>query len=340
MRLTAVSAAGLALLLAGCVSVPPRDAAAQDALAACRAAPASEHVLYFGPGKRLVDALPAAGSAPGNGFGSAFLTDELKGWLSEPVDAGLWLVGNVTLSFWARSTGLPAPVVSPTTGEGYRFFNQFGSDQSLQPAYATEYGPPYEPAGTVTHYEERLEMPAGGFVVEKGQRVRVLLTDLAIEGQGGGGHDILFGGDTPSQVRFTARCFPQFVWSGATIAHQEILLPGNQGAVSQAAAREGVNRVRVEVPLPSDTSRLTIRLQQGSDANPVKDDIDLTLLDANGEAVWQIGSPYANERGTLWQDNLELFHGHVTVQVDSYSGVAYQGRLTVVAEAARLPPPA
>ncbi|MCA1810903.1 MAG: hypothetical protein LC623_02705 [Halobacteriales archaeon] len=334
----AAPAALLALLLAGCLAVPPPDTAAQDALSACRSGPVREHVLYFASGNRLVPDLPAAGSSPGNGFSSAFLTDDLQGWLSDPVAAGLWVVGNVTLSFWARSTGAPAPVVTSASGEGYRFFDQFGSDQSLQPAYATEYGPPYEPAGTVTHYEERLAMPEGGFVVERGQRVRVLLTDLALEEpRDGSGHDVLFGGATPSQVRFTARCYPSFAWSGPTIADQAILLPANQGAVTHLVPVErGLNRARVEVELPADTSRLTIRLQQAGDANPAKDDVDLTLLDADGRELWSIGSPYADERGTLWQDNLAQFHGHVTVQVDSYSAAAYTGRLTVVAEAARL----
>ncbi|MEA3203327.1 MAG: hypothetical protein QOI63_1002, partial [Thermoplasmata archaeon] len=253
--------------------------------------------------------------------------------------AGLWLVGNATLSFWASSAGLPAPVVTSGTGQGYLFFDQFGSDRSLQPSYATEYGPPYQPAGTVTHYEETLAMPVGGFVVEKGQRVRVLLTDLALEGQDGGGHAILFGGATPSQVRFTARCYPAFAWSGGQVVDQAVLLPGNQGAVTHAAApKQGVNQARVEVDLPPGTGRLTIHLAQGTDANPGKDDLDLTLLDASGEPLWSIGSPYADESGTLWQDNLAQFGGHMTVQVDSYSGVAYQGRLTVLAETPRLAP--
>ncbi|HUR63149.1 MAG TPA: hypothetical protein VM241_01575 [Candidatus Thermoplasmatota archaeon] len=337
MPRTALAALAL-LLLAGCISVPPRNDAAQDALAACRAAPAISHTLYFGPGGHLIGSVPPAGSAPGNGFGSAFLNDNLKGWLSDPVGDGLWIVGNVTLSFWARSTGLPAPVVAPATGQGYRFFNQFGSERSLQPNYATEYGAPYQPEGTVTHYDERIAMPYGGFVVERGSRVRVLLTDLALEGQDGSGHDILFGGDTPSQVGFTARCYPGFAWAGPTILDQGILVPGNQGAVTHLVpTRQGVNQVRVEVALPPETSRLTIRLQQGTDATPGKDDVDITLLDANGQPVWSIGSPYADESGTLWQDNLALLGDRFTIQVDSYSATAYQGRLTVTAEGAHLP---
>jgi hypothetical protein len=325
------------LLLAGCLSVPAPDAAARDALALCRTAPAQGHVLYLGPGNRLIGSPPPAGSAPGNGFSSAFLNDNLKGWLSDPAADGLWLAGNVTLSFWARSTGLPAPVVSPGSGQGYRFFDQFGSDRSLQPAYASEYGPAYEPEGTVTHHEVTLAMPEGGFVVERGQRVRVLLTDLALEGADGSGHDILFGGDTPSQVRFSARCYPAFTWSGPTILERSVLLPANQGAATHLVPVEtGANRVRVDVPLPEGTQRLTVRLAQDTDANPGKDDVDLTLLDGNGQPLWSIGSPYANESGTLWEDNLAPFGGRVTVQVDSYSGMAYQGHLTVVAESARL----
>ena len=57
----------------------------------------------------------------------------------------------------------------------------------------------------------------------------------------------------------------------------------------------------------------------------------------SGRAVWSIGSPYSNETGTLWADNLQAVFpdGTLTVEVDSYSGVDYQGHLTVTAETAQ-----
>jgi hypothetical protein len=175
-------------------------------------------------------------------------------------------------------------------------------------------------------------------VVEKGQRVRVLLTDLALDGSGGAGNDILYGAGTPSQVRFTARCYPAFSWSGASVKDAPVLIPTSQGAATHAVpAQQGINRVRIEVPFPPGAQRVTVTLTQTTDPNPAKDDVDMTLLDANGRALWTIGSPYSDESGTLWQDNLAPFEGHMTVQVDSYSAAAYQGHLSVIAEMARLP---
>jgi hypothetical protein len=330
------------LLLAGCVQPFQADQGALDAVASCRDRAATARTLYFGPGLHLgPDAPSAAGSVAGNAFSNAFLTNDLKQWLSDPVD-GLWLVGNVTLELWVRSTGTPAPVVlSGPVGEGYQLFDQFGTDRSFQPSYATEYGPPLAQAGTVTHYTEALAMPKGGFVAEPGDRLRVLVTDLALDDPaGGGGHDVLFGGATPSQVRFTATCYPRLAWQSQTVVDTTVDLPANRGLLTGAVpAEQGVNVDLTSANLPQGSERVTITLQQTGDRNPLKDDVDLVLRDTKGDAVWSIGSPYSDEAGTLWADNLHALFpdGRFTVEVDSYSGVAYSGRLVVTAAAGRLP---
>lgn len=334
------------LLASGCLAdggdEPGSDGrAALDAWQACRLEEAAAHVLYFGPGHTLLPALPSAGAEPGNAFSSGFLTNDLKEWLSAPVLDGLWLVGNVTLEYWVRSTGTPAPLaIGGDAGEAYHFFNQFGSDRSLQPSYATEYASPAPQAGAVDHYAETLPMPPGGFVVEAGDRVRVLLTDLALDGPDGSGHEILFGGDTPSQVRFTAKCFPTLSWpESALLLDTAVSLPGNQGLLTgQVPPTEGLNLATFNVTVPPGTQRLSVRITQTSDPNPVKDDIDLVLLEDGGARSWGIGSPYSDERGTLWLDNLAaVFPGReVLVRVDSYSGFGYEGRLVVTAERATL----
>ncbi len=338
------TALALALLLAGCLSSSPEpdDADVLAAIAQCRDSVATGHVLYFGPGYELVEAVPAAGFEPGNSFSSGFLTNDLNEWLSEPVPAGLWLVGDVTLEYWVRSTGTPAPLVlGGDPGEGYHFFNQFGSDRSLQPSYATEYATVAPMPGAVDHYVETLPMPAGGFVVEPGDRVRALLTDLALDNPDGGGHDILFGGETPSQVRFTARCFPTLGWPRSSVLVDErISLSGNQGLLTGGVpATEGVNVQTVDLVISAGTHRMSVRLTQLGDANPAKDDIDLVLVDADDpERTWGIGSPYSDEHGTLWLDNLAATFpgGRAQVQVNSYSGAGYEGRLVVTAERASL----
>jgi hypothetical protein len=342
LRIAPLLAVVAALAVSGCFSeldIGP-DPEALKAIAKCRRAAPLEHVLYFGPGQRLADLPQPAGSVSGNAFSSGFLTNDLKEWLSAPVAEGQWIVGEVTLEYWVRSAGTPAPlVIGGDPGEGYHFFNQFGSNRSLQPAYATEYSTVLPLPGAVDHYTEVLAMPPGGFVVEAGDRVRVLLTDLALDGPTGGGHDVLFGGDTPSQVRFTATCYPDLEWSPdilrGGILVTPVLIAGNQGLLTGAVpATATVNQQEFPFVIPPGEHRLSIVLRQVGDQNPVKDDVDIVLLDSAGRAVWSVGSPYSDEAGALWPDNIEaVFPDHqLTIQVNSYSGVGYQGFLDVQAE--------
>lgn len=335
---TAILALVGVLLLAGCLGDSESEAGGVAALDDCRFAPAVERLLYFGPGLRLQATLPPGGFEPGNSFSSGFLTNDLKEWLSDPVADGMWMVGNVTLEYWVRSTGSPAPlVIGGEPGTGYHLFNQFGSDRSLQPSYAVEYSDVAPTAGKVDHYTEVLEMPRGGFVVERGDRVRVLLTDLALDDpMGGGGHDVLYGGTTPSSVRFTAKCWKDVRWSTVDSSDHAISLPGNQGLLTGAVPASPANQQEVAFTIPDGVERVSIRLVQTGDLSPVKDDVDINLLDTASQPVWSIGSPYSDEAGALWLDNLrEYFPGqYFTVQVNSYSGVAYTGTLTVTFESA------
>lgn len=338
MRWMPVAVLAVAAVLSGCLNGPNPEVAGLEAIADCRDQPAVEHVLYFGPGPRLQETLPPAGFVPGNAFSSGFLTNDLVEWLSEPVVDGLWLVGNVTLDYYVRSTGTPAPlVIGGEPGTGYHFFNQFGSDRSLQPAYAVEYSDVAPAAGTVDHYNETLELPLGGFVVERGDRVRVLLTDLALDSPSGGGHDVLFGGETPSQVRFTAKCWTHVRWTEVEASQTGITLPANQGLLTGAIPASQANSQEVPFTIPDGVERVSIRLEQTGDSNPVKDDVDIVLLDTARLPAWSIGSPYSDEAGALWLDNLQAyFPGQFfTVQVNSYSGVAYTGALTVTFESAQ-----
>src|SRR5688572_13918122 len=156
------------LLLAGCSGGGSDESDGESGWAAydaCLAKPAQPYAFYFRRVYSLASgSVPDAGSLPGNPFSSGFLTNDLQEWLSEPVAGGLLLEGTVTLELWVRSTGSPAPlVVGGDPGEGYHFFNQFGSDRTFQQAYATEYSTVAPTPGTVDHYNETLQMPPGGF---------------------------------------------------------------------------------------------------------------------------------------------------------------------------------
>ena len=323
----------LVSVLAGCLASPSADGP-EDGDVPCGERPPAERTLWLGPDLSLLDEAPEAGSLPGNGFAEAFLTDDMDEWLSEPSGEGAWLEGDVVLEYWARGKGTPAPIVlGGDPGEGYHFFNQFGSDRSFQPAYAIEYDAVAPGPGTVAHYVETFTLPEGGFVVEKGDRVRLLLTSLVLDDAEGSGHDILFGGETASRITYLARCYPERSWTETGRQESTVDLVGNQGLLTGAVPpTEGVNTKTVPFTLDADTERLTVSIAQEGGTEP-KDDIDLTIVGPDGDA-WSIGSPYADESGTLWKANLDAYlpPGDHAVRVDSYSGKAYSGTLTIVQE--------
>lgn len=333
----AVRAVALALLvlLSGCASLALSSPSSAPSLSEpCEAAP-QPFTFFFAAGHRLQQDPAEAGSEPGNAFSSGFLTNDLKEWLSDPVASGLLLEGNVTLDYWVESTGTPAPlVIGGDPGEGYHFFNQFGSNRTLQPGYAVEYSSAAPLPGTVDHYTESIALPAGGFVLERGDQLRVILTDLALDGPDGSGHLVHYGGERPSSVSFTARCWQDRDWPATVaVSATTVELRGNQGLLTGAVPAGPHNQYTFAFELLPITERLTITLEQSDpDANPVKDDIDLELIGPDGD-VYGIGSPYSDEAGTLWRGNLEaLGFGPAQVRVNSYSGLAYRGFLQVVQE--------
>jgi len=163
--------------------------------------------------------------------------------------------------------------------------------------------------------------------------VRLLLTSLVLDDAEGSGHDILFGGETASRITYLARCYPERSWTETGRQESTVDLVGNQGLLTGAVPpTEGVNTKTVPFTLDADTERLTVSIAQEGGTEP-KDDIDLTIVGPDGDA-WSIGSPYADESGTLWKANLDAYlpPGDHAVRVDSYSGKAYSGTLTIVQE--------
>lgn len=292
--------------------------------------------LYLGPGHTLVEQVPEQDRVVGNSFAGAFLTDDLDEWLSGSMPS-LLLEGQLALTLFVEFTGSPAPIPQGDAANGYQFFNQFGSDRSLQPGYTTQNDGAVQAPGTQTRYSQTIPLPAGGFRLEEGDRVRLLLTSLALDSPNGSGHVILVGNPHASRIEFQARCVPQETWTLLDDRVHDVSLPFNQGLFTGQVPPSEANTVTVPLVLRNETQRLTIDLRQLGDANPVKDDIDVELVDLRGDALWSIGSPYSNEHGVLWQGNLDwLRQQNVTgVRVNSYSGLLYQGELTIRQEVAR-----
>ncbi|HET6399706.1 MAG TPA: hypothetical protein VFH47_09160 [Candidatus Thermoplasmatota archaeon] len=311
------------LLLAGCTaSDRTRDAAG------CFDG-AQAFTWFLQPDGSLGPRRPGAqGAVALPGFRNAFLEDAPAPFLSEPLAHGLHILGNVTLRVWLRNEGGPAPMaLGGEAGEGYHLFAQVGSDRALAPGYIVEYGQALPFPGTVSSYDRGIDPGAGGFVVEAGHRLRVLLTSLALE-DGRGGHSVLVGGARASHVELVATCVPLAAWRPLDARDVDVFLPGNQGLLTGAVpSRENVNVLHVPLDVHPDAQRVSIHLRALSQGEP-KDDIDLTVLGADGR-TWSGGSPAVDESVLLYGPNLDVLGRNLVIRVDSYSGIDYQGRLSI-----------
>lgn len=335
MRVLLLVLAAATLSLAGCLvgSESPDEADAGVAASPFCGVDGPREVTLYLRDLSLVPDLPEPGVTAGNGFDEAFLTNGLDEWTVEAA-ATFRLVGNVSLEFWTRGHAMPAPIVlGGDPGEGYHFFNQFGTSRGFVESYAIEYGAVVDDGETVRHYEETFAMPEGGVLVEAGDTVRLLLTNLVLDDPvAGRGPDILWGGDTPSALTYTAVCERTPRWAEVHQERHSVSVPTNQGLLTGAVpAEEGVNHADVPFTLHADADRLTISLTQTAATNPTKDDMDLTIHDADGVEVWSIGSPYTDEVGTRWRANLDasMPPGDYVVRVNSYSGTGYEGVVTI-----------
>lgn len=296
-----------------------------------------EFTWYLGPDLVLQTDMPPEGRRAGNGFDEAFLTNNLDEWMGPTADRTWRIEGDVQLTFWTQGINTPAPIViGGDPGEGYHFFNQFGTNRGFVESYAIEYATAL-PDEEIRRYDEVFTMPEGGILVEAGDHVRLLLTNLVLDDPNSGrGPNILFGGDTPSALSYTAACEPTSRWSLVESSVSTVGIPLHQGLLTGAVpATEGLNYADVPLVLHPDTERLTIAIDGtgGLDAL-AKSDIDLSVLDSNGDESWSIGSPYTDEVGTRWWRTLDAVMppGDYTVRVNSYSGHGYNGQLSVLQE--------
>ncbi|MES2153614.1 MAG: hypothetical protein V4510_00575 [bacterium] len=328
--------------LAGCAHDAPVGPTPPPPVVQCGDETPSAHRYYLGPGMGLNETTPSAGAAPGNGFNEAFLTNDLTTWLSQPVVSGLHIEGNVTLDLWVQVDGQVAPPDQSSKGDAYTFLNQFGSDRAFQSGYAKEAAPAAMVAG-LAHLNETLRMPAGGFIVEKGDRLRLLITSLVMDTPQGKGTHVLYGGATPSRVTFLARCSPPVEWQIQRYLRQPVVVPASQGGpahlggvdcLSTVTEPQCINRYDFPFSLENGTQRLRIHLRTASADRVPKSDMDMRLLDTTGKVVYDASTPFANETMVLWADNLAAFAppGAYVLEADLYGGANYSGLLEVTME--------
>ncbi|MGB1585684.1 MAG: hypothetical protein ACPHID_01385 [Thermoplasmatota archaeon] len=319
--------------LAGCLDDPEDQGPIPSGEPAC--AWTGETTLWLGPDHGLYVAPQQDGATAGNGFAEAFLTNDLDEWTFGPFETPVRVTGNATLAFWTQGNNMPAPIViGGGPGEGYHFFNQLGTNRGFIESYAIEYASAIGDA-TIRSYEERFVMPEGGMVLEAGDTLRLLLTNLVLDDAESQGPDILWGETYPSALRLNIECTEARTWALLEEESTPLSIPFHAGLLTGAVpSTAGVNYQDVPFTLGHLTDRLTIRMEQTSTTNPLKDDMDITVLDAAGQQVWSIGSPYSDEIGTRYRENLGTMPpGAYVVRVNSYSGHAYEGRLTITQEA-------
>lgn len=322
----------LALLFSGCATV---DDSPSGSFSDC--ATPQLFTLFLTEDLGLAYAADA-GSAPGNGFVEAFLTNDIAEFTggfdlllqgAQPEQPIRWAIeGDITIDLWVQSGISVAPIVStsdPTTG--YHFFNQFGTTQGFAQGYSIIYDDTIT-TGETYHFTDTWNLTS--HYVEPGDDLRLLLTNLVLDDASGEGPIILVGPETPSAVSFTARCEPLPMLGEQTSEIFAIALPLNQGLLTGAIPANAANQAIVNVNFQG-IQKMQVKLE-ATNGDVVKDDVDLTFLDSDGNAVYSGGSPYTNEIATLWADHLELFPGgEMQIQVDGYSSINYEGTLTVTA---------
>lgn len=292
---------------------------------------------------RLNETAPeTAGRAPGNGFDEAFLTNGLVTWLSSPVPRGMRIDGNVTLEAWIDVTGQLGYPSLAEPGTDYAFLNQFGSDRGFQSSYVREDLAATELQGIV-HLNETFVMPPGGYVIEKGDRLQLLITSLILDDGGDPGTFVLFGGDTPSRLTFTASCYASVEWSMQRYLRQPVVMAGNQGGpigvpgvgcTTIGPQDLCLNRFEYDFTLENGTDRLRVFIRTAAADQQPKRDMDVRLLNAAQEVVYDASTPFVNETFVLWRANLDAFlpPGPYTVRCDLYSGANYSGLLEIAME--------
>lgn len=335
MRVLPLVVALLLVALSGCFG--PEDSSDTPPLLVDQEA-TCDVVLYLdgSQGPRLVKDAPAAGSRAGNGFAEAFLTNDMEEWqgsLVEICGTGAWLVeGPIRTILQVESNIAPAPIVlGGEPGEGYHFFNQLGDDSSgfLQ-GYDVEYAPILSTPGSVATYEFEYPADPGGWWIASGATIRWLLTSLVLDGPDFG-HKILFGGDNPSRLEFTARKVEPAPLLSKLEEQYDVNLEANQGLLTGAIpAQEGLNVQHFPFTIYDATAILQIELFDRS-SSMVKGDADLNIQSLNGEPLWSIGSPYSYEAARVHERTLEEIFppGNYVLEVTGYSTVNYQGTVVV-----------
>jgi hypothetical protein len=328
MRRLALVAAivGLALV-AGCIGAETdADVDSQSDTTGASDEARAPQTLYLHGEDELAAREPAGepDRAPFGSFYTAWANgDEQPTWTSEALDQGLH-VTEVELAFFYT-----AETAVATTGpqeQGFPEFVVYLGTAEAPMAWASVEGPDVVREGEVVELTAELNMPAGGIVLPAGSEPIVKLSP--VQGQGSAeGTRIVFlanGTDTPARAELEAEPIALDGAGVETVVEQVGTLAGSAYALG---ADEQTTADSYEIEVPEATSGLAAQLERVDGAGIA--DIDLELLDGDGEVVARSVTPEAQEGLALREPNVDAIgEGPWTLRVVNYGNAAVEYALT------------
>jgi len=317
----------VALLTAGCLSSAPQTGSGADTDAAEQAPLGEDEATFYLTGDEELTTQEASGEAARVAAGNFYTTwaqgEEQPTWTGSPLATGLH-ADAVELTFFYT-----AETATATTGpqdQGFpEFVVYFGTEQAPM-AWASVEGPDTVQEGEVVEVTADLAVPEGGLVLPAGVEPVVKLAP--VQGQGSAEDTriefLVNGTDHPARAELSAE--------GTTVEEtQPISVVDETGTLAGSAyalgADEQTTADAYEIEIDETDAGLTASLQRLQGAGIA--DIDLELLDPEGEVAARSVTPEADEGLALHEANVDAIgEGTWTLRVVNYGNAAVEYELT------------
>lgn len=249
--------------------------------------------------------------------------EEQPTWEGRALQTGLH-VSSVELSFYYTSES--ATVTTGPEDQGFPEFVVYFGTEKAPMAWASVDGPDVVTDSQIVHAEAELSLPEGGIVLPAGVKPVVKLAP--VQGQG-----------SQENTRLVFLVNSTATPSSATIDAQEISVDEGEdqrvidttgtlaGSAYALGAEETTTADVHELEVTSEHVGLLAELQRLEGAGIA--DIDLELLDPDGQVVARSVTPEADEGLALYQPNVDAIgEGTWTLRVVNYGNAAVTYELT------------
>lgn len=312
-------------LLAGCLSIGDETDVESQSDTAEVDEEGANRTLYL-HGEDELAAREPAGEPETVAFGSFYTAwaqgEQQPTWAGQGLEETL-LVEAVELTFFYTAESVVA--TTGPQGEGFPEFVVYLGTEQAPMAWASVEGPDVVQQGEHVEATAELSLPEGGLVLPAGAEPIVKLAP--VQGQGSlDGTRIEFlvnGTDTPSRAELTARPLELAEADERSLVDETGTLAGSAYALG---ADETTTADAYEVPVDEATTGLDARLERVQGAGIA--DIDLELLDSEGEVVARSVTPEATEGLALREPNVAAIgEGPWTLRVVNYGNAVVEYRL-------------